>query len=77
MEKYVIVPNTNIPFADGCKYLSSVDKDGMQFSDDVDDAIVFNDRDRCVFFALGISVFQLVDVYRLAEKVVRTYDYIW
>lgn len=77
MAKYVVVRNGNMPLTDGCNYLSAVDKDGVHFSQDVDDAIVFNDRERCILFARGLMSFQTVDVYRLTEKVVRSFEYVW
>lgn len=77
MEKYIVVKGRANPNTDGCNYLSSVDKNGLHFSEDVDDAIVFTDFDRCHMFARGLLAFNTVDVYRLTEEVVRSLEFMW
>lgn len=77
MDKYIMVLRGSKPGTDGCNYLSSVDKDGPDFSRDVDDAIVFYDKYRCVLFARGVTWYRPVDVYYLTEKVVQSYELIW
>lgn len=77
MDKYIVVQGSNIPNTDGCNYLSSVDKNGLHFSHDVDDAIVFTDSKSSILFARGITAFHRVDVYRLTEEVVSHFEFIW
>ena len=79
MGKYVIVPNGFVPSAGrSCDFLSSIDKDGLHFSQDLDDAIVIDDFEKCVFLARALTrVFCTVDVYSVKEKTVRTFGYIW
>lgn len=77
MTKYVVVRNGNLPLTDGCNYLKCVDKDGAHFTSELDDAIVINDRDRCIFLARGLMCFQTVDVYSIEEKTIRSYEYVW
>lgn len=79
MGKYVIVPNGFVPSAGrSCDFLSSIDKDGLHFSQDLDDAIVIDDSEKCVFLARGLTrAFLTVDVYSVKEVTVRTFDYIW
>lgn len=77
MCKYVIVLGGNKPREGSCNYLSSVDKDGLHFSRDIDDAITFTDKDRCVFCARGLMLFRALDVYLVKEKIARSFDYVW
>lgn len=78
MDKYVIVLGGNKPNEDSCNYLSSVDKDGLHFSQNIDDAIVFDDSEKCVFFARALTrSFRTVDVYLVEEKTVLSFDYVW
>lgn len=77
MEKYVVVRSRNLAGTDGCNYLSSVDKDGLHFTRNIDDAILFTDIYRCLLFARGLQYFQTVDVYSVTEEVVRTFEYVW
>lgn len=78
MEKYVIVRNGCDPSAKGCNYLSSVDKDGLHFSGNIDDAIVLDDQEMCVFLARALTrVYRTVDVYSVSEKTVREFEYVW
>ena len=77
MDKYVIVLGGNNPREDSCNYLSSIDKDGLHFSRNIDEAITFIDKDRCVFLARGSMVYRTLDVYSVKEKITRTFEYIW
>lgn len=77
MEKYVIVRNGYDPSAECCIYLSSVDKDGLHFSGNIDDAIVVNDQEMCVFLARALTrVYRVVKVY-LVKKTVLSFEYVW
>lgn len=77
MEKYIVVLGGNTPDREGCNYLSSVDKDGLHFSHDIDDAITFTDKDRCVFLARALMVFHTVDVYFAKVESIRSFEYVW
>lgn len=66
------------PNRDDCRYVSSVDKDGVHYSRDLDDAIVIDDTEKCVILARALTrVFRVVDVYSVKEETVRIFDYIW
>lgn len=76
--KYVIVRNGSNPPAGSCIYLSSVDKDGLHFSGNIDDAIVFNDQEKCVYLARTLTrIFSTVDVYLVKEETVLSFEYVW
>lgn len=78
MEKYVIVCNGDDPRSGGCIYLSSVDKDGLHFSGNIDDAIVLDDQERCVFLARALTrLYRTVDVYLIKEETVLSFEYVW
>lgn len=77
MTKYVVVHGGYNPNSDVCKYVSSVGKDGLQYTYDLDDAITFIEREKCVFFARGLLAFQTVDVYSIDERTVRTFGFEW
>ena len=78
MLKYVMVLGGNKPREDSCNYLSGIDKDGLLFSRDVDEAITLIDKDRCVYLGRTISrVFRPVDVYSVSEKISRSFEYVW
>ena len=78
MDTYVIVQHGNRPIDECCNYLSSIDKDGLHFSQDIGDAIVIDDSEECVFLARALTrVFCTVDVYSVMVKTVRTCEYIW
>lgn len=78
MGKYIMVHEGDRPNRDGCRYVSSVDKDGVHFSFALDDAIVVDDSEKCVFFARAITrAFNIVDVYSVQEVTVCIFDYIW
>lgn len=78
MDKYVIVRNGCDPSSGGCNYLSSVDKDGLHFTGNIDDAIVVNDQERCVFLARALTRgYHTVDVYLVKEETVIHFDYVW
>ena len=77
MDKYVIVLGGNLPNNGRCNFLSNVDKDGAHFSLNIDDAITFTDRDRCVFLARGLLELHTVDVYSVNEKTTLSFEYIW
>lgn len=77
MDKYIIVLGGNKPGTDGCNYLSSVDKAGPHFSLNIEDAITYDNSDRCLYLALGVKGFQTVDVYFVTEKVVRSFELVW
>lgn len=78
MSKYfVVVLGGNKPEDDVCNYLSRIDKNGVHFSRDVDDAIVFVDKDRCVYLARALVAFRSVDVYSVKENTIRSFEYVW
>lgn len=80
MDKYIIVCNGSLPRAksESCIYLSSVDKDGLHFSQNIDDAIVLDGEDKCVFFARALTrAFRTVDVYSVKERITRSFEYVW
>ena len=77
MDKYIVVQGSNIPNTDGCNYLSSVDKNGLHFSGNIDDAIVVDDQERCVLLARALTrVYRTVDVY-LVKETVLSFEYVW
>lgn len=78
MDKYILVLGGHRPNTDGCRYISDIDKDGLHFSCDIDDAIVIDDAEKCVFLARALTrVFRAVDVYSVKEETVRIFDYFW
>lgn len=77
MLKYVMVLGGNKPKEDSCNYLTGIDKNGLQFSRDIDDAITFIDKERCVYLARGLSAFRPLDVYSVKVKTIRIFEYIW
>lgn len=78
MDEYIMVRGGDSPTGNDCRYVTSIDKDGLHFSQDLDDAIVIDDSEKCVFLARALTrVFCTVDVYSVKEKTDRTFDYIW
>lgn len=77
MVRYIIVLGRNKPTEDSCNYLSEFDKDGMEFTHDIDDAITFIDKDSCELVARGLSIYRSLDVYSVKEKTVRSFEYVW
>lgn len=78
MNKYVIVRNECASPEAGNSFLSSVDKNGLHFTQNIDDAIVLNDQEMCVFLARALTrVFRTVDVYLVKEETVLSFEYIW
>lgn len=77
MSKYIVVLGGNNPGAERCNYVSGVDKNGPHFSYDIDEAITFNNSDRCVHFARALLDFRTVDVYSVTEETVHSFKYVW
>lgn len=78
MGKYIMVIGGDQPNLNGCRYLSSIDKDGLHFSQDLDDAIVIYDSEKCVFLARALTrVFHTVDVYSVKEETFHIFGHIW
>lgn len=78
MDKYVIVCNVYTSPEEGGRFLSRVDKNGLHFTQNIDDAIVLDDQEKCVFLARSLTrVFRTVDVYLFKEETVRSFEYVW
>lgn len=76
-EYFVVVLTGDKPEDDVCNYLSSIDKNGAHFSHDVDDAIVFVDKERCIYLARAVKVYPSVDVYSVKENTIRSFEFVW
>lgn len=78
MDEYIMVSGGDAPRGNDCRYVTSVDKNGVHFSADIDDAIVLYDTEKCVFLARALTrVFCTVDVYSVKKETVRTFQYVW
>ena len=78
MCKYVMVCQYDQPNMNGCRYVSSIDKDGLHFTQDLDDAIVIDDSEKCVFLARALTrAFRTVDVYSVKEETFHIFGHIW
>ena len=78
MDRFIMVVGGDRPHCDGCRYISSVDKDGLHLSCDLDDAIVIDDTEKCVFLARALTrLFRTVDVYSVKEETTRAFGYVW
>ena len=77
MEKYIMVLGGDRPNTDGCKYISSVNKDGLHFSHYLEDAIVVDDSDQGVILGCALTrAFCTVDVYSVKEETVLSFKYV-
>lgn len=77
MLKYVMVLAGNKPKEDSCNYLTGIGKNGLQFSRDIDDAITFIDKERCVYLARRFVGIRPLDVYSVKVKTICSFEYVW
>lgn len=74
---YYIVKRGCNPEENGCKYLAQLDKTGLSYTTDIDDAIAFDDSEACLTIARAIYSFQKVDVYSVEYVKTLKSEYVW